>query len=405
MLRRLPILRSLGLVGPAFVAAVAYIDPGNVAVNITAGAQFGFMLIWVVVLANFMAMLIQYLSAKLGLVTGISLAGHVARTTPRPVRVGYWVQAEMIAIATDMAEIVGGAIALNLLFDIDLVLGTIITTVVSILILRFGDHRGQAVLERTLMFFIAMIAIGFTAGLFLKPLPIAGITSGLVPNLAGNQSILLASAIIGATVMPHVIYLHSSLTADKLGDRGANKTVKQLLSATKVDVVLALLLAGTLNIALMVLAADNLYQVPGTETLRGVYEVISSNIGAGVALLFAVALLSSGLASTSVGTAFGAEVMGSLIKITIPVTIRRILTVIPAVVVLTAGIEPSWALVFSQVVLSIGIPFALIPLVIFTSQKKLMREYTNRLPTQIAAGVVVAIILIFNIGLLTVSFG
>ena len=373
MLRRLPILRSLGLVGPAFVAAVAYIDPGNVAVNITAGAQFGFMLIWVVVLANFMAMLIQYLSAKLGLVTGISLAGHVARTTPRPVRVGYWVQAEMIAIATDMAEIVGGAIALNLLFDIDLVLGTIITTVVSILILRFGDHRGQAVLERTLMFFIAMIAIGFTAGLFLKPLPIAGITSGLVPNLAGNQSILLASAIIGATVMPHVIYLHSSLTADKLGDRGANKTVKQLLSATKVDVVLALLLAGTLNIALMVLAADNLYQVPGTETLRGVYEVISSNIGAGVALLFAVALLSSGLASTSVGTAFGAEVMGSLIKITIPVTIRRILTVIPAVVVLTAGIEPSWALVFSQVVLSIGIPFALIPLVIFTSQKKLMR--------------------------------
>lgn len=404
MLRRLPVLRSLGLIGPAFVAAVAYIDPGNVAVNITAGSQFGFMLIWVVVLANFMAMLIQYLSAKLGLVTGISLAGHVARNTSRPVRVGYWAQAEMIAIATDMAEIVGGAIALNLLFGIDLVFGTILTTVVSILILRFGDRRGQAVLERTLMFFIAMIAIGFTAGLFLKPLPIAGIASGLVPNLAGNQSILLASAIIGATVMPHVIYLHSSLTADKLGIRGANKSVKQLLSATKVDVVLALLLAGTLNIALMVLAADNLYQVPGTDTLRGVYEVISSNIGAGVALLFAVALLSSGLASTSVGTAFGAEVMGSLIKITIPVTIRRILTVVPAVVVLTAGIEPSWALVFSQVVLSIGIPFALIPLVIFTSQKKLMREHTNRLPTQIAAGAVVAIILIFNIGLLTVGF-
>lgn len=404
MLRRLPILRSLGLIGPAFIAAIAYIDPGNVAVNITAGSQFGFMLIWVVVLANFMAMLVQYLSAKLGLVTGVSLAGHVATNTSRPVRVGYWVQAEMIAIATDMAEIVGGAIALNLLFGIDLVLGTFITTVVSILILRFGDQRGQAVLERTLMFFIAMIAIGFTAGLFLKPLPISGITSGLVPNLDGSQSILLASAIIGATVMPHVIYLHSSLTADKLGTRGANKSIKQLLSATKVDVVLALLLAGTLNIALMVLAADNLYQVPGTDTLRGVYEVIGSNIGAGVALLFAVALLSSGLASTSVGTAFGAEVMGSLIKITIPVTVRRILTVIPAVIVLTAGVEPSWALVFSQVVLSIGIPFALIPLVIFTSQKKLMNEHTNKLGTQIAAVLVVAVILIFNIGLLVVTF-
>ena len=404
MSRRLPLTHSLGLVGPAFVAAVAYIDPGNVAVNITAGSQFGFLLIWVVVLANFMAMLVQYLSAKLGLVTGVSLAGHVAQNTSRPVRIGYWIQAEMIAIATDMAEIVGGAIALNLLFGIDLVLGTIITTVVSILILRFGDRRGQAVLERTLMFFIAMIAVGFTAGLFLKPLPISGITSGLVPNLADSQSVLLASAIIGATVMPHVIYLHSSLTSEKLGKRGENKSIAQLLSATKVDVVLALLLAGTLNIALMVLAADNLYQVAGTDTLRGVYEVISSNIGSGVALLFAVALLSSGLASTSVGTAFGAEVMGSLIKITIPLTVRRVLTVVPAVIVLTAGIEPSWALVFSQVVLSIGIPFALIPLVIFTSQKKVMNQHANKLGTQIVAGLVVTIILVFNIGLLAVSF-
>jgi manganese transport protein len=397
-------LPRVGLLGPAFIAAVAYVDPGNVATNVTAGSEFGYTLVWVVVMANVMAVVVQYLSAKLGMVTGRSLAAHMGQRLRRGPRIAYWLQAESIAIATDLAEVVGGAIALNLLFDLPLMVGAIITAGVAMLILRIGDMRGQSALERVIMGFLVLIAVGFMAGLFIDP-PAAGpLAEGLVPMFQGSESVLLASGIIGATVMPHVIYLHSSLTTSRLGSRGDGHTVRQLLAATRTDVVLALVLAGVLNLSLLVVAATSLNGLDGTDTLEGVHAVVSSELGAGVALLFAVALLGSGLASTSVGSAAGAEVMHGLLGVRLPVLVRRTVTLIPALLVLGLGAEPSRALVVSQVVLSIGIPFALIPLVILTARRDVMGEHVNRRGTTAAACVVAAIVVALNVSLLWLTF-
>jgi manganese transport protein len=399
-----PAVRRITLLGPAFVAAVAYVDPGNVATNVTAGARFGYTLVWVVVLANAMAVLVQYLSAKLGMVTGGSLATHVGRRLSRGPRLAYWLQAEAVAIATDLAEVVGGAIALNLLFDLPLLLGAVITATISILILRIGDVRGQSALERVIVMFLMLIAVGFLAGLFVNPPEPGALASGLVPRFDGSDSVLLASGIIGATVMPHVIYLHSSLTVTRLGERGKNVSVRDLLSATRADVVLALLLAGLLNLSLLVVAAAGLQGLPGTDTLHGAHAVVSSELGAGVALLFAVSLLGSGLASTSVGSAAGAEVMQGLLGLRIPMITRRIITVIPALVVLALGAEPSGALVVSQVLLSLGIPFALIPLVRLTSSSAVMGEHVNPRGLTAAAWAVATIVVSLNLALLGLTF-
>ena len=403
MLLRTRSLR-VGLLGPAFIAAVAYVDPGNVATNVTAGSEFGYTLVWVVVMANVMAVLVQYLSAKLGMVTGQSLAGHVGEVLPRGPRIAYWLQAEAIAIATDLAEAVGGAIALQLLFDLPLMLGAVITAGVAMVILRIGDVRGQSTLERVIMGFLLLIAVGFMAGLFIDP-PAAGpLAGGLVPTFEGSESVLLASGIIGATVMPHVIYLHSSLTTSRLGARGEGRSVRELLLATRTDVVLALILAGLLNLSLLVVAATSLEGLPGTDTLQGVHDVITSELGAGLALLFAVALLGSGLASTSVGSAAGAEVMRGLLGIRLPILLRRVVALIPALVVLGLGAEPSRALVVSQVVLSIGIPFALVPLVLLTSSRTIMGDHVNARPTTAAAWLVAAIVIALNVSLLWLTF-
>ena len=399
-----PGVRRLALLGPAFVAAVAYVDPGNVATNVTAGARFGYTLVWVVVMANAMAVLVQYLSAKLGMVTGASLATHVGRRLRRGPRLAYWLQAEAVAIATDLAEVVGGAIALNLLFDLPLLVGALITATISILILRIGDVRGQSALERVIVMFLMLIAVGFLAGLFVNPPEPGALAGGLIPRFDGPDSVLLASGIIGATVMPHVIYLHSSLTVTRLGDRGRNVSLRDLLSATRVDVVLALLLAGLLNLSLLVVAAAGLQGLPGTDTLNGAHAVVSSELGAGVALLFAVALLGSGLASTSVGSAAGAEVMQGLLGLRIPMILRRIITVIPALVVLALGAEPSGALVVSQVLLSLGIPFALIPLVRLTSDREVMGDHVNPRVLTVGAWVVASIVVALNLALLGLTF-
>jgi manganese transport protein len=404
MLSNPPVVRRLSLLGPAFIAAVAYVDPGNVATNVTAGARFGYTLVWVVVLANAMAVLVQYLSAKLGMVTGGSLATHVGRRLSRGPRLAYWLQAEAIAIATDLAEVVGGAIALNLLFDLPLLLGAVLTATVSILILRIGDVRGQSALERVIEMFLVLIAVGFLAGLFVNPPEPSALAAGLVPRFDGADSVLLASGIIGATVMPHVIYLHSSLTVTRLGERGKNMSVRDLLSATRADVAAALLLAGVLNLSLLVVAAAGLQGLPGTDTLAGAHAVVSSELDAGVALLFAVALLGSGLASTSVGSAAGAEVMQGLLGLRIPMIVRRIITVIPALVVLALGAEPSGALVVSQVLLSLGIPFALIPLVRLTSSSAVMGEHVNPRALTIGAWVVASIVVSLNLALLGLTF-
>lgn len=399
-----PRLPRLGLLGPAFIAAVAYVDPGNVATNVTAGSQFGYTLVWVVVLANVMAVLVQYLSAKLGMVTGQSLSSHLGERLPRRTRLAYWAQAEAIAIATDLAEVVGGAIALNLLFDLPLPVGAVITAAVSLLVLRIGDRRGQTTLERVIMGFLALIAVGFLAGLVVDPPAVAPLAGGLVPRFEGAESLLLASGIIGATVMPHVIYLHSSLTTTRLGARGDGLSVRELLSATRTDVVLALVLAGLLNLSLLVVAATSLAGLPGTDTLEGVHAVVTSELGAGVALLFAVALLGSGLASTSVGSAAGAEVMDGLLGVRIPILVRRTITAIPALLILLAGADPTRALVVSQVILSLGIPFALVPLVLLTARTDVMGEHVNRRGTTVAAWAVAAVVIALNLALLYLTF-
>jgi len=392
------------LLGPAFVAAVAYVDPGNVATNVTAGSQHGYVLVWVVVLANVMAVLVQYLSAKLGMVTGRSLATHMGERLGTAPRVAFWVQAEAIAIATDVAEVVGGAIALYLLFDLPLIVGALVTAAVSVVILKVGDARGQGALERVIVCFLGLIAVGFTAGLFIDPPQPGSLAGGLVPSFDGAGSVLLASGIVGATVMPHVIYLHSSLTVGRLGARGQGLGLAQLLSVTRVDVVLALVLAGVLNLSLLVLAAGSLEGVPGTDTLQGVHAAISTELGAGVALLFAVALLGSGLASTSVGSAAGAEVMAGLLRRRVPLVVRRVVTVIPAIVVLAVGAEPSATLIVSQVVLSIGIPFALVPLVRLTASTDVMGDQANRPATTVAACSVATFVIGLNLMLLWLTF-
>ncbi|WP_370188438.1 Nramp family divalent metal transporter [Aeromicrobium sp.] len=397
--------RRAVLLGPAFVAAVAYVDPGNVATNVTAGARFGYALVWVVVLANVMAVLVQYLSAKLGLVTRTSLASHLGGRLRRGPRIAFWLQAEAVAVATDLAEVVGGAIALSLLFDLPLVLGAVVTAAVSLLVLRIGDVRGQGALERTILGFLALIAVGFVAGLVVNPPTAGDVAGGLVPTFDGAESVLLASGIIGATVMPHVIYLHSGLTSGRLGGRGRGTSVRDLLSATRTDVVLALALAGMLNLSLLLVAAAGLQGLPGTDTLTGVHALVTSELGAGVALLFAVALLGSGLASTAVGAAAGAEVMHGLLGVRVPLLLRRVVTVVPALVVLALGVEPSRALVVSQVVLSLGIPFALVPLVRLTADRAVMGEHVNRPATTAAACAVAAVVIALNVSLLVLTFG
>ncbi len=397
-------LRRFALLGPAFIAAVAYVDPGNVATNVTAGAKYGYTLVWVVVLANVMAVIVQYLSAKLGVVTGRSLAGELGSRLSRPARIAYWLQAEAVVIATDMAEVVGGAVALWLLFDIPLVLGAVLTAAVALLVLRVGDLRGQSALERLIMGFLALIATGFVAGLVVGPPDAAELARGMIPSFAGSESLLLASGIIGATVMPHVIYLHSSLTVNRLDHRGEGLSIRALLSVTRVDVAAALCLAGVLNVSLLVVAAANLHGAPGTGTLQGVHEVITSELGAGVAMLFAVALLGSGLASTSVGGAAGAEVMRGLLDREVSMFTRRIVSVAPAVVVLALGAEPSATLVLSQVVLSLGIPFALVPLIALTARRDVMGAHVNRPGTTAAACCVAALVIVLNVVLVCLTF-
>ncbi len=396
--------RRIALLGPAFIAAVAYVDPGNVATNLTAGAQFGYTLVWVIVLANLMAVLVQYLSAKLGLVTRRSLAAQVgSRVSPRT-RFVYWLQAEGIAIATDLAEVIGGAIAFHLLFGLPLPLGALLTALVAMLVLMIGDRRGQGVLERVIVGFLLLIAVGFLAGLIVGPPSGSGIVEGLVPTFSGAESVLLASGIVGATVMPHAVYLHSSLTADRLGRRGEGSTLGELLAATRTDVVLALLLAGVLNLGLLLMAAANLQGFAGTDTIEGAYELISSEIGAGVALLFAVALLGSGISSTSVGSAAGAEVMRSLTPWNLAPVTRRLITLIPALIVLMLGIDPTRALVVSQVVLSMGIPFAVVPLVWLTSSRRVMGDHVNHRATTWLAVLAAAAIIALNVVLLWLTF-
>jgi manganese transport protein len=392
-------LRKARLLGPAFVAAVAYVDPGNVAANLTAGAQYGYLLLWVLVAANLMAVLVQYLSAKLGLVTGTSLPELLGQRLGRGGRLGFWLQAEFVAAATDLAEVIGGAIALNLLFDVPLVLGGLIVGVVSMVILEVQNRRGQQPFEVVVIGLLVVITVGFLAGLIVSPVSGPGVLSGLVPRFAGADTLLLAAGMLGATVMPHAVYLHSALARDRHGSPGGTRQV-ELLRTTRWDVGLSLLLAGSVNVAMLLLAAASLPGRTGTDTIEGAHAAISAALGPVVAVLFAVGLLASGLASTSVGCYAGSAIMSGLLRTRVPLLARRVVTLIPALVILGVGVNPTWALVLSQVFLSIGIPFALIPLVTLTGQRRLMGAAVNSPAVQVVAWVVVGGIVALNLALI-----
>ncbi|MBN9606486.1 MAG: Nramp family divalent metal transporter [Actinomycetales bacterium] len=399
--------RLVTLLGPAIVAGVAYLDPGNVASNATAGARYGYLLVWVVVLANAMAWLIQYLSAKLGVTTGESLPGLLGRRMrSRAGRWAYWAQAELVAMATDVAEVLGGAIALNLLFGLPLLLGGAITAAVSMALLALQGTAGPKPFERVVTGLVAVIAIGFCAGLVVAPISPVEALGGLVPRFADTGSVLLAASIMGATVMPHAIYAHSALSRDRFGLVAEGEERRRVLRATRVDVTLALAVAGTVNVVILLLAASTLQGVPGTDTLEGAHAALGAALGPVVATLFAVGLLASGLASTSVGAYAGAEIMRGLLRVRVPLLVRRLVTLVPAFVILALGVEPTLALVLSQVVLSFGIPFAIVPLVRLTTRRELLGDAVNRWWTTALAVAAAALLIALNAALLVLlAFG
>lgn len=391
---------SAVLLGPALVAAAAYVDPGNVATNTAAGAAYGYLLVWVVVAANLMAGLVQYLSAKLGLVTGMSLPETLREHLPRRTRIAYWVQAELVTMATDLAEVLGGAIALALLFDLPLIWGGVITAVVSMVVLKVSDRYGQKSFERVVASMLLVVGVGFVASLFVSPPDAGALVGGLVPRFDGAGSVLLAAGMLGATVMPHAIYVHSSLARDRHGSTRPGPGRRRLLSITKADVAVALGVAGAVNLGLLLVGAAVLPSDARTESLEGVHQALGDNVGLLFALGFAIALLFSGLASTAVGCYSGSVVMSGLLTIRIPLLTRRVVTAIPAVAVLAVGVDPTWALIVSQVVLSFGIPFALIPLVVLTSRRSVMGEDVNRRPTVVIGIAVCTAIVALNLVLL-----
>lgn len=391
------------LLGPAFVAAIAYVDPGNVAANLTAGAKYGYLLVWVLVAANAMAVLVQYQSAKLGLATGLSLPEILGKRLGTKRRRLYWAQAEIVAGATDMAEVIGGAVALNLLFGLPLLAGGLIIGVASMVLLALQTHRGQRSFEYAILVLLGIVAVGFMSGLFVNPPDGGAALGGLVPRFEGTDTVLLAASMLGATVMPHAIYLHSALARDRHGFSEDPAVRTRLIRATRFDVVGALLLAGVVNISMLLLAASSLRGIEGTDTIAGAHAAVTSALGPAIGVIFAIGLLASGLASTSVGCYAGATIMGGLLKVRIPLLTRRVITLIPALVILGAGIEPTLALVLSQVLLSFGIPFALIPLIRLTGKREVMGIHVDGKALKIAGWTSATLIVGLNIVLITLT--
>src|SRR5215203_1621976 len=397
--------RLLPFLGPAFVACVAYIDPGNFATNIAGGAKFGYTLLWVIVASNLMAMLIQMLSAKLGIATGRNLPEVCREQFSRRTTRGLWLQAEAIAMATDLAEFLGAAIGFHLLLGIDLLPAAIITAIAAFLILglqRFGFRPFEAVI----IVFVAVIGICYIGELFMAHPPWGTVgLHAIKPEFQGSESVLLAVGILGATVMPHVIYLHSALTQNRVVP-DTDDEAKRLMRYTRIDVIIAMSIAGAINMAMLIMAATVFFGSghENVDSLEGAHKTLTPILGGASSVLFALALLASGLSSSTVGTLSGQIVMQGFIRRQIPVWIRRTVTMIPAFVVIALGLDPSRTLVISQVVLSFGIPFALVPLVWFTSRRDLMGPLVNRRVTTAAAAVVAGLIIALNVFLLAQTF-
>jgi manganese transport protein len=395
----------LTLLGPAFVASVAYVDPGNVAVNITAGSRYGYALVWVLVLADLIAVIVQYQSAKLGLATGHSLPELLGqRLRPWPRRL-FWAQAEFVAGATDLAEVIGGAVALNLLFGLPMLAGGVVIGVASMLLLAVQSARGQRRFEMIIITLLVFIAAGFLAPLFVNSFDVRAALAGLVPRLRNTDMVLLAASMLGATVMPHAIYLHSALTRDRHGFHPSAAVRARLIRITRWDVLVALLVAGAVNVGMLLVAASSLAGQPGTDTIAGTHAAIATALGPAIGVVFAVGLLASGLASTSVGSYAGAAIMSGLLHRRVPLLVRRLVTLIPALAVLTVGFEPTSALVLSQVLLSFGIPFALIPLIRLTGSRAVMGEHVDSPALRVAGWASAVLIIGLNVTLLALTLG
>ena len=403
-LGRGPVRGRLALLGPAFVAAVAYIDPGNFATNIAGGAKYGFLLVWVIVAANLMAMLVQYLSAKVGIATGMNLPELCRAHLPRPATWGLWVQAEIIAIATDLAEFVGAAIALHLLFGVPPFAAGLITAVVAFGILAL-QQRGHRRFELAIAGFLGIVCLGFLYDLSHVSVDSGAFFGGFVPGFDGTDSVMIAVGILGATVMPHVVYLHSALVQGRIPARNDAER-RSLLRFQRLDVVIAMGLAGVINLTMLVVAASLFHETgnTGIDSIEGAHAGFERLIGGGAALAFAVALLASGLSSSSVGTYAGQVVMQGFIDRRIPLFLRRLVTMAPALVVLAIGIDATDALVASQVVLSFGIPFALVPMILLTRRADVMGALVNRRGTTIVASIVATLIILLNVFLIQQTF-
>lgn len=396
----------LPFLGPAFVASVAYVDPGNFATNVAAGARFGYMLLWVILVSNLMAMLIQAMSAKLGIATGMNLPEVCRARYPKPVSRALWVQAELIAMATDLAEFLGAALGFYLLFGIPLLWAGVLTGVFSFAILHL-QSRGARPLEIAISVLVGVILVGFAVQFVLSDPSGTGIAEGLTtPRFEGSESLLLATGILGATVMPHVIYLHSALTQRRVVGRSAEER-RRIFRFERIDVIIAMGIAGAINMSMLVMAASVFHRrgLTGVEDIDEVFHRLGDLVGSHAQYAFGAALLASGLSSSSVGTLAGQVVMQGFIDRQIPLWLRRGLTMAPALIVLAIGVNPSRALVLSQVVLSFGIPFALIPLVLFCRDRRLMGSLVNRRATTAVAVVVAALIVVLNAVLLVQTLG
>ena len=394
---------SVALLGPAFVAAVAYIDPGNFATNFSAGAAYGYALAWVIVAANLMAMLVQYLSAKVGVATGRDLPELCRAQLRRPICLGLWVQAELIAMATDLAEFVGAAVGLNLLFHVPLPVAGLMTAVVAFGILAL-EQRGYRRFELAITALLAIVFCGFGYDLLAVGADPGGIAQGLIPSLPSG-SLLIVAGIIGATVMPHVVYLHSALTKSRVHCRDDGER-RELLRFQRLDVVIALGAAGLVNLTMLFVAASLFHRTGAGEvgSIEAAHAGIARLVGGGAALAFAVALLASGLSSSSVGTYAGQVVMQGFIGRRVPLFARRAVTMLPALVVLGLGLPVTASLVISQVVLSFGIPFALVPLLLLTRRRDIMGALVNRRLTTVTTSVIAALIIFMNVYLLKLTF-
>jgi len=393
--------RLLPFMGPAFIASVAYMDPGNFATNIQGGAKFGYMLLWVIVASNLMAMLIQVLAAKLGIATGLNLAEQCRNHCPRPLVLTMWVLMEIVAMATDLAEFLGAAVGFNLLFGMPLLAAGLVTALVTFLILGL-ERYGFRPVEAVISVLVGIVAVSYLVETLLdRPEWNKVLYHSLVPQFSGTESILLATGILGATVMPHAIYLHSALTQGRIVVREPTQ-MRRLFRYDLVDVLVAMGLASLINMAMLIMAASTFYQHGLTEvgTLEEAHRTLEPLLGSTARWVFAVSLLASGLSSSAVGTMAGQVIMQGFLKRKISIWLRRLVTIIPSLVVIAIGLDPTRTLVISQVVLSFGLPFAIIPLVIFTSRKKIMGDLVNRPATTVTAWVVAGLIVALNLYLL-----